>query len=127
MDKEKAQQLLNKINDLDPGIRLKAIDEAIENFNTLFSPEKPISELAYSAMFVESLYNLIRDQIKQAFVILVPENGSETRITEKVKQKAEVRGRKKKIPPMQDPEFLATLKNILASPSSSEGGSDGVS
>lgn len=122
LEKSRIDELLVGINDLSVEARLNSINQAMDTFNQLFTEDLTIPQLAQHVMYVESLYNRVREELKQSFKIMIPEEVEES-ITREQAKKAKAKkesenkkkGKKSKVPAFQDPELIASMQSMFLS------------
>lgn len=99
----RAEKILSDMRALSVETRLKAIEDAREMFKNSFKENSSDSEYSYSAYVIESLYNLIREELRVTQIrIKTPDSVAKT-----PKAKAEKAKKPEKAkPPVMD---MATL------------------
>ena len=68
MEPPQANEIIGRIKSTSIEVRLAAIQEAQLMFNGLFKPDDSLAEWSRKAIVVETFYNVIREELRQAHV-----------------------------------------------------------
>lgn len=78
LDERRCELILTHMKSMDIQLRLQAINEAKEHNNKAFSDTMSDKDYAYAAYFLESCYNLLREELKVKQIRIKADTGAST-------------------------------------------------